>query len=208
MAIYTREDAKNSARIAKKEKDYFIVVGISADFTKHQVKTLPSKSNDVRAVEQVYQDKLDWYTITVLSEQVQQKFPYANTIKDLEVIFYQIVNYKINELYQEVLKSLEKQKKEDEIRNNLEIYQANVGYNSVKFRFYVKVRETESSIWLQRIGKNLHGDDWQNAKVTPNPHEKIGEVFVRRKRSGGGIKIGDYEYASLWGGEVLQEYSD
>lgn len=207
MALYTREDAKNSARIAKKVKDYFIVVGISADFTRNQVKTLPSKSNDVRGVEKVYQDKLDWYTITILSEQIQQKYPYANTIKDLEVIFYQIVNYKISELHKEVFKSIEKQNKQDEARENLDIYFSNIGYNSVRYRFYVKVRETEKSIWLQRVGSTVISGDPQNGKVVPVIGEKIWDVFTRRKRDGY-IKIGDYEIAHLWDGEPLQEYSD
>lgn len=198
MALYTREDAKRSARVAKNHKEYTIVV--IADFKKNTSKVLETfgkkrNNNDaVESIKDVYPNRV----IAITSEAVNQKFPYANTIKDLEVIFYNVINQQLLKL------------KEDEVEgggNEPVIYVSQYGYGSLFYTFYVKVRETKSSIWLQRIGKRGRGD-WQNPVVSPNPEELVGEVIMRRKGRNGMIKISQYEYADVWNGEELQEYSD
>lgn len=198
MALYTREDAKRSARVAKNHKEYTIVV--IADFKKNTSKVLETfgkkrNNNDaVASIKDVYPNRV----IAITSEAVNQKFPYANTIKDLEVIFYNVINQQLLKL------------KGDEVEgegNEPVIYVSQYGYGSLFYTFYVKVRETKSSIWLQRIGKRGRGD-WQNPVVSPNPEELVGEVIMRRKGSNGMIKISQYEYADVWNGEELQEYSD
>ena len=198
MALYTREDAKRSARVAKNHKEYTIVV--IADFKKNTSKVLETfgkkrNNNDaVASIKDVYPNRV----IAITSEAVNQKFPYANTIKDLEVIFYNVINQQLLKLKDDVVEGE---------GNEPVIYVSQYGYGSLFYTFYVKVRETKSSIWLQRIGKHGRGD-WQNPVVSPNPEELVGEVIMRRKGSNGLIKISQYEYADVWNGEELQEYSD
>ena len=198
MALYTREDAKRSARVAKNHKEYTIVV--IADFKKNTSKVMETfgkkrNNNDaVASIKDVYPNRV----IAITSEAVNQKFPYANTIKDLEVIFYNVINQQLLKLKEDVVEGE---------GNEPVIYVSQYGYGSLFYTFYVKVRETKSSIWLQRIGKHGRGD-WQNPVVSPNPEELVGEVIMRRKGSNGLIKISQYEYADVWNGEELQEYSD
>ena len=198
MALYTREDAKRSARVAKNHKEYTIVV--IADFKKNTSKVLETfgkkrNNNDaVASIKDVYPNRV----IAITSEAVNQKFPYANTIKDLDVIFYNVINQQLLKLKEDVVEGE---------GNEPVIYVSQYGYGSLFYTFYVKVRETKSSIWLQRIGKHGRGD-WQNPVVSPNPEELVGEVIMRRKGSNGLIKISQYEYADVWNGEELQEYSD
>ena len=198
MALYTREDAKRSARVAKNHKEYTIVV--IADFKKNTSKVLETfgkkrNNNDaVASIKDAYPNRV----IAITSEAVNQKFPYANTIKDLEVIFYNVINQQLLKLKDDVVEGE---------GNEPVIYVSQYGYGSLFYTFYVKVRETKSSIWLQRIGKRGRGD-WQNPVVSPNPEELVGEVIMRRKGSNGLIKISQYEYADVWNGEELQEYSD
>lgn len=158
-------------------------------------------SDTFNQISRVYPDRV----ILVTSTDIKLKFPYADTIKDLEVIFYQVVNVEIHKLQQQYVK---KKQINDRKENELVVYQANIGYSSVRYQFYIKVRETDKSIWLQQIGKHLHGKDLQNAKVTPNTRDKNGEIFMRRKQADGGVAINQYAQARIWGGEPLQEYSD
>lgn len=198
MALYTREDAKRSARVAKNHKEYTIVV--IADFKKNTSKVMETfgkkrcTNDGVESIKDVYPNRV----IAITSEAVNQKFPYANTIKDLEVIFYNVINQQLLKLKDDVVEGE---------GNEPVIYVSQYGYGSLFYTFYVKVRETKSSIWLQRIGKHGRGD-WQNPVVSPNPEELVGEVIMRRKGSNGLIKISQYEYADVWNGEELQEYSD
>ena len=198
MALYTREDAKRSARVAKNHKEYTIVV--IADFKKNTSKVMETfgkkrcNNDGVASIKDVYPNRV----IAITSEAVNQKFPYANTIKDLEVIFYNVINQQLLKLKDDVVEGE---------GNEPVIYVSQYGYGSLFYTFYVKVRETKSSIWLQRIGKHGRGD-WQNPVVSPNPEELVGEVIMRRKGSNGLIKISQYEYADVWNGEELQEYSD
>lgn len=198
MALYTREDAKRSARVAKNHKEYTIVV--IADFKKNTSKVMETfgkkrcNNDGVESIKDVYPNRV----IAITSEAVNQKFPYANTIKDLEVIFYNVINQQLLKLKDDVVEGE---------GNEPVIYVSQYGYGSLFYTFYVKVRETKSSIWLQRIGKRGRGD-WQNPVVSPNPEELVGEVIMRRKGSNGLIKISQYEYADVWNGEELQEYSD
>lgn len=198
MALYTREDAKRSARVAKNHKEYTIVV--IADFKKNTSKVMETfgkkrcNNDGVASIKDVYPNRV----IAITSEAVNQKFPYANTIKDLEVIFYNVINQQLLKLKEDVVEGE---------GNEPVIYVSQYGYGSLFYTFYVKVRETKSSIWLQRIGKHGRGD-WQNPVVSPNPEELVGEVIMRRKGSNGLIKISQYEYADVWNGEELQEYSD
>jgi len=201
MAIYTREDAKNSARYAKKEPNYFIVVAMSKDFKRYQVKNLATNEVQVADALDVYHRELDWLTVALQFHEVKKRFPYANTIKDLEVIFYQLVNYKIQELQKSI------KGRQSTSAPEKEIYFSNIGYNSVRFRFYVKVRETDKTIWLQRVDKKVVEGHPQNGKVVPDTNEVMSDVFSRRKGEHS-IKIDDYEFAQKWDGKPMQEYSD
>lgn len=226
MALYTREHAKTAARIAKKETDYFIVVATSDDFKKIYTRTYPLSRYKVEDVKKVFKRELNVEPFVIHSDALRRRFPFVNNLKDLEDTIYMLVNGKIQE-DKSKRKNVKKAKKDDSVQDILkgthqdfgdaesevadshtpEIYFANVGYNGVMFRFYVKVRETDKSIWLQRIGKKQVGGDWQNAQVLPDIGDKLGKVF-RRNKGNGSIKIDDYEYASQWKGQTLQEYSD
>src|SRR5699024_3666697 len=98
MALYTREDAKRSARVAKNHKEYTIVV--IADFKKNTSKVMETfgkkrcNNDGVASIKDVYPNRV----IAITSEAVNQKFPYANTIKDLEVIFYNVINQQLLKL--------------------------------------------------------------------------------------------------------------
>lgn len=204
MALYTREHAKESARVAKDHQEYTVAVGVSEDFTTLEVRNYPERAQVIWQTLEATKSKYGERTILITEKLIKEKFPYATTIKDLEVIFYQLVNGKIQSLQR-----AKQQIGEQHERFNPVIYASDVGYNSRRMRFYVKVRETDKSIWLQQVGKRMIGGDPQNPLVTVNTTEKSGEVFSRRKKEDSTtIKIGNYEYARLWNGEPIQEFSD
>lgn len=87
------------------------------------------------------------------------------------------------------------------------IYVETNHYNSVRHTFYKQVKESKSSVWVQKIGKKYAGD-WQNGVVMPDVKQEIGEVRMVRRRPDGTINLGKYTITRLWDGEGLQEYSD
>lgn len=64
--------------------------------------------------------------------------------------------------------------------------------------FYVKVRESEKSVWLQEIGSRTNkgsilnnGHEWE---VLPDPSVKVGDVFRKLKTPQGRVKMGQYDF--------------
>lgn len=208
MALYTRKWANISAGMASRAEDYLIIVEVTRDFKSASVLNIPREKGQMGINYNKPEESTGIKVVMLGSEEVRKQFAFSKTVKDLEVIFYQLINKKI-----EYLRS---QAKANEKSNNRatpwtaspEIYCSDVGYNRRLMRFYVKVRETDKSIWLQRIGKRQIGGDVQNPLVTANPTKKDGEVIRRSKRDSGSVKIGEYEYANLWDGKPIQEYSD
>lgn len=205
MAVYTRDHAKASARLAKENEEFTVAIAINEDFTGIQVHNYPKRAQVYWQGLERLKEVTDGRVVLITEKMIKDKFPFANTIKDLEVIFYQLVNAKIQSLERQ-----KQQEKEQLERFNPVIYVSDVGYNSRRMRFYVKVKETDKSIWLQRIGSRVvGGNDLQSPIVTANTTEKIGDVFTRRKKEGtDSITIGNYEFANVWDGKPIQEYSD
>lgn len=130
------------------------------------------------------------------------------TYSDLETIMYSYYNKLVEQVIHQYGTNTEQTK--DEVDTN-DVYVAVTMYGSTRAIFYVKVKETDKSVWLVQLGKQMAGpnEDRQNGRVLPIltsiPDTK---PIVKRKRYDGGIKIGDYLTAYPWSGEAIQEYSD
>lgn len=69
--------------------------------------------------------------------------------------------------------------------------------------FYKKVKETEKTVWLQRIGsetKNSPRNDGHVWEVQPEVSVEEGEVFMKRKTKSGRVKMGKFQ--------ILEEYDE
>lgn len=203
MALLSKEKARNIARMVKKEEDYIIEVLTDKHYKNIGVKVYPSSLISRRITNKGTKSVKVNEPIFIYSKDLKAKFPNASTLSEWEEIIYTVVNSTIEERKAK----LEGDKKGVNASQEPEIYVSNVGYNSVRFRFYVKVRETEKSIWFQQVDKINIGGDWQNPLVKPNLDVQLGEVF-RRLKGNGSTKIGDYEYVTVWNGDALQELSD
>lgn len=130
------------------------------------------------------------------------------TYSDLETI----LNIYYNKLVAHIIKQYGPKtgQPQDEVDTN-DVYVAVTGYGASRAIFYVKVKETDKSVWLVQLGKQMAGpnEDRQNGRVLPIltsiPDTK---PMVKRKRDDGSIKIDNYLTAHPWSGDAIQEYSD
>lgn len=204
MALFTREDAKDTARFAKKSKEYTVIVIVDTNNKEVVTKHVPVNSNSLPPQVMEAISKVEDNVLMFNGSDIKQQFPYATTIKDLEVIFYQLVNQRIKKLVDDHTK---RERVKEDLAQPKEVYFSQIGYNSQRFRFYIKVRETDKTIWLQRIGKTMVGGDPQNPVVIADPSVIDGDVIQRRKGKNS-IKIDDYEFAHPYDGSELHEFSD
>lgn len=78
------------------------------------------------------------------------------------------------------------------MKNSTSILVDNLGHVIV---FYTKVKETDKSVWLQRIGSSVKKSDSNNGhewEVVPDVTNVQGEVFRKMKTPSGIIKMEDY----------------
>lgn len=64
-------------------------------------------------------------------------------------------------------------------------------------RFYVLVRETEKSVWLQEVRSSVAQNPKNNGQVwevKPNIGDKEGEVFRKLKNPRGQVKMREHQY--------------
>lgn len=160
---------------------------------------------------QVQQSDLD-ERLLLITSYLPYKNYYPNgkrlTYSDLETILYSYFNKVVEQVINQY--GPKTGQTQDEVDTN-DVYVAVTMYGSTRAIFYVKVKETDKSVWLVQLGKQMAGpnEDRQNGRVLPIltsiPDTK---PIVKRKRYDGGIKIGDYLTAYPWSGEAIQEYSD
>lgn len=130
------------------------------------------------------------------------------TYSDLEAILYNYFNNLLALVINKYAPSYEERHIKVEQQN---VYVAVTGYGAQRAQFFIKVKETDKSVWLVQLGKQMAGpnEDRQNGRVLPIltsiPDTK---PMVKRKRDDGSIKISDYLTAHPWSGEAIQEYSD
>ena len=160
---------------------------------------------------QVQQSDID-DRVLLISSYLPYRIYYPNgkrlAYRDLEAI----LNIYYNKLVARVIKQYGPKtgQTQDEVDAN-DVYVAVTGYGSTRAQFFVKVKETDKSVWLVQLGKQMAGpnEDRQNGRVVPIltsiPDTK---PMVKRKRDDGSIKISDYLTAHPWSGEAIQEYSD
>ena len=80
------------------------------------------------------------------------------------------------------------------MNNKNQILVHNLGHVIV---FYTKVRETDKSVWLQKVGTevkkgaNNNGHEWE---VIPKVNDIQGEVFRKVKTPSGRVKMGEYSF--------------
>ena len=80
------------------------------------------------------------------------------------------------------------------MKTNNEILVWNMGNVDV---FYKKVKETEKTVWLQRIGtetKDSLRNDGHVWEVQPLVSEEYEEVFMKRKTKSGRVKMGQFQF--------------
>mgnify|MGYP001028132290 CR=1 FL=1 len=160
---------------------------------------------------QVQQSDLD-ERLLLITSYLPYKNYYPNgkrlTYSDLETILYSYFNKVVEQVINQY--GPKAGQTQDEVDTN-DVYVAVTGYGAVRAIFYVKVKETDKSVWLVQLGKQMAGpnEDRQNGRVVPNlmsiPDTK---PMVKRKRDDGSIKINKYLTAHPWSGEAIQEYSD
>lgn len=160
---------------------------------------------------QVQQSDID-ERVLLISSYLPYRTYYPNgkrlTYSDLEAI----LNIYYNKLVAHVINQYGPKtgQTQDEVDSN-DVYVAVTGYGSVRAQFFIKVKETDKSVWLVQLGKQMAGpnEDRQNGRVLPIlttiPDTK---PMVKRKRDDGSIKISNYLTAYPWDGSAIQEYSD
>lgn len=79
------------------------------------------------------------------------------------------------------------------------------GYDQTNIDFYKVVKKSESSVWLQKLGKNyLEQTGWAHYTVVPT-REKLEIPFARRYKSGDYVSINRHKGAFLWDGKPRTE---
>lgn len=160
---------------------------------------------------QVQQSDID-ERVLLISSYLSYRTYYPNgkrlTYSDLETILYSYFNKLVEQVIHQYAPPYEERHNKVEQQN---VYVAVTGYGSTRAQFFVKVKETDKSVWLVQLGKQMAGpnEDRQNGRVLPIltsiPDTK---PMVKRKRDDGSIKISNYLTAYPWSGEAIQEYSD
>lgn len=80
------------------------------------------------------------------------------------------------------------------------------GYDQTNIDFYKVVKQTASSVWIQKLGKGyVEQTGWAHYKVVPVDVFATETQLVRRYKEGDFVKISDYEFAYLWDGEPETE---
>jgi len=80
------------------------------------------------------------------------------------------------------------------------------GYDQTNIDFYKVVKKSESSVWLQKLGKKyLEQTDWAHYKVVPTDEFSTENQFARRYKSGDYVGINRYSGAFLWNGKPQTE---
>lgn len=190
--------------------DILCIIGSDWETVRLEVRTIQVGRLTGSAL-QVQQSDLD-ERLLLITSYLPYKNYYPNgkrlTYSDLETILYSY----FNKVVEQVIKQYGPKagQTQDELDTN-DVYVAVTGYGSVRAIFYVKVKETDKSVWLVKLGKQMAGpnEDRQNGRVLPIltsiPDTK---PMVKRKRDDGSIKIDNYLTAHPWSGEAIQEYSD
>lgn len=160
---------------------------------------------------QVQQSDID-ERVLLISSYLPYRTYYPNgkrlTYSDLETILYSYFNKLVEQVIHQYAPPYEERHNKVEQQN---VYVAVTGYGSQRAQFFIKVKETDKSVWLVQLGKQMAGpnEDRQNGRVLPIltsiPDTK---PMVKRKRDDGSIKISNYLTAYPWSGEAIQEYSD
>lgn len=133
-----------------------------------------------------------------------KRLTYSDLEAFLNIYFNKLVTFVINKYGPKTGQT------QDEVDSN-DVYVVVSGYGAQRAQFFVKVKETDKSVWLVQLGKQMAGpnEDRQNGRVVPIltsiPDTK---PMVKRKRDDGSIKIDNYLTAHPWSGEAIQEYSD
>lgn len=104
MAVFTREDAKNSARVAKNEGGYYVVTWLNRGFDKIGTRTLPSRKYSLEDVLLLKNETGAWLSIVISDKSVRKVARGATTVKELENVIYLLVNSTINEQHNSFLK--------------------------------------------------------------------------------------------------------
>lgn len=90
------------------------------------------------------------------------------------------------------------------MQKNLEIYVCDWGYEQTNIDYYLVIKKTTKSVWLQKIGKFFLGlDSPMSAYVMPDPTVVDADCPVIMSRIGkndGWIKIGRH-YGYRWDGK-------
>lgn len=86
------------------------------------------------------------------------------------------------------------------MKNTIPILVDDLGHVIV---FYAKIKETDKSVLLQKLGSSVKKSDSNNGhewEVKPNVNDVQGEVFRKMKTPSGKVKMSDYS--------LLTEYDD
>ena len=160
---------------------------------------------------QVQQSDID-ERVLLISGYLPYRTYYPNgkrlSYSDLETILHSYFNKLVEQVINQYAPPYEERHNKVEQQN---VYVAVTGYGAQRAQFFVKVKETDKSVWLVQLGKQMAGpnEDRQNGRVLPIltsiPDTK---PMVKRKRDDGSIKISNYLTAYPWSGEAIQEYSD